>query len=62
MGPAIALFVQTIIFWIRHRHLDDDVYMTYDTESDLEGETPVDNDTKVVETGTEKVDPLYEKN
>ncbi|KAM0252601.1 hypothetical protein ACHAQJ_007638 [Trichoderma viride] len=32
-GPAIALFVQTIVFWVRHRKLDDDVYM-------LEQETP----------------------
>ncbi|TFB00742.1 Peptide transporter PTR2, partial [Trichoderma ghanense] len=32
-GPAIALFAQTIVFWIRHHKLDDDVYM-------LEQETP----------------------
>lgn len=38
-GPAIVLFAQTAIFWIRHRDIDEDEYMTYDTESDLEVET-----------------------
>ncbi|KAI0468242.1 POT family protein [Xylaria cf. heliscus] len=28
-APAIALFVQTIIFVWRHRHVNDDVFMTY---------------------------------
>ncbi|WYZ40934.1 hypothetical protein EsH8_IV_001275 [Colletotrichum jinshuiense] len=28
-APGIALFVQTIVFWYRHRHLNDDVFMTY---------------------------------
>lgn len=28
------LFAQTAIFWIRHRDIDEDAYMTYDTESD----------------------------
>ncbi|KAI1173345.1 POT family protein [Nemania sp. FL0916] len=28
-APAIALFVQTIIFWWRHRHVNDDVFMTH---------------------------------
>ncbi|KAI0439468.1 POT family protein [Xylaria telfairii] len=28
-APAIALFVQTIIFWWRHRHVNEDVFMTY---------------------------------
>lgn len=27
-APAIALFVQTIIFWWRHRNMNDDVFMT----------------------------------
>jgi hypothetical protein len=31
-----VLFAQTAIFWIRHRDIDEDAYMTYDTESDLE--------------------------
>lgn len=26
-GPAIALFIQTVIFFIRHRHLDDEIYL-----------------------------------
>ncbi len=32
-GPAIALFAQTAIFYWRHRHIDDEIYM-------LEQETP----------------------
>ncbi|KAK2005719.1 POT family protein [Colletotrichum eremochloae] len=28
-APGIALFFQTIVFWLRHRHLNDDVFMTY---------------------------------
>ncbi|KAI1388541.1 PTR2-domain-containing protein [Hypoxylon trugodes] len=31
-APAIALFVQTIIFWWRHRNVNDDVFMTYDED------------------------------
>ncbi|KAL1647372.1 peptide transporter ptr2 [Diplodia intermedia] len=31
-GPAIALFVQTVIFWFRYRHMDDDEFMTYEDE------------------------------
>lgn len=47
-GPAIALAIQTVIFWFRYRHLNDDDFMTYeeqfpssDDESDagaIEGE------------------------
>lgn len=36
MGPAIALFAQTVIFWFRHRHLDDTSYMTYDDDEEEE--------------------------
>lgn len=36
MGPAIALFVQTAIFWWRHHDMDDNAYMTYDDEEDEE--------------------------
>lgn len=32
MGPAIVLFAQTAIFWIRHRNVDEDAYMTYDDD------------------------------
>ncbi|KAI1184381.1 POT family protein [Nemania serpens] len=28
-APAIALFVQTVIFWWRHRHVNEEVFMTY---------------------------------
>ncbi|KAJ2980032.1 hypothetical protein NUW58_g7051 [Xylaria curta] len=28
-APAIALFIQTIIFWWRHRHVNEEVFMTY---------------------------------
>lgn len=35
MGPAIVLFAQTAIFWLRHRNVDEDAYMTYDDDEDL---------------------------
>ena len=40
-GPAIALFVQTAIFWWRHRGLNDDEFMTVeeDEEDRLAGHT-----------------------
>ncbi|KAL7818536.1 POT family domain-containing protein [Trichoderma gracile] len=52
-GPAIALFAQTIVFWIRHHKLDDDVYM-------LEQETPSQSQAQLTQTadlepGQEKV-------
>ncbi|KAF7557057.1 hypothetical protein G7046_g6119 [Stylonectria norvegica] len=28
-APTIALFVQTIVFWIRHKHMNDEEFMTY---------------------------------
>ncbi|TFK53840.1 MFS peptide transporter [Heliocybe sulcata] len=31
-GPAIALFVQTIIFWFRYKHIDNEEFMTYEEE------------------------------
>ncbi|KAI2602034.1 PTR2-domain-containing protein [Hypoxylon sp. NC1633] len=31
-APAIALFVQTIIFWWRHRHINDDAFMTHEED------------------------------
>lgn len=37
-APAIALAVQTIIFWWRHRNVNDDVFMTY--KEDYEPKTP----------------------
>ncbi|GME41663.1 Oligopeptide transporter [Neofusicoccum parvum] len=32
-GPAIALFVQTVIFYFRYKHIDNDEFMTYEDES-----------------------------
>lgn len=37
-APAIALAVQTAIFWWRHRNVNDDVFMTY--EEDYQPKTP----------------------
>ncbi|KAK2063274.1 POT family protein [Colletotrichum caudatum] len=34
-APGIALFFQTIAFWVRHRNVNDDVFMTY--KEDYEG-------------------------
>ncbi|KAL9096062.1 MAG: hypothetical protein Q9165_001584 [Trypethelium subeluteriae] len=31
-GPAIALFVQTVIFWFRYKHMDSDEFMLYEEE------------------------------
>ena len=61
MGPAIVLFVQTAIFWIRHRNVDEDAYMTYDSESDVEPETVLGQDAKIAEAGAEAEAPVYEK-
>ncbi|PNP44997.1 hypothetical protein TGAMA5MH_03412 [Trichoderma gamsii] len=44
-GPAIALFVQTIVFWIRHHKLDDDVYM-------LEQDTPTHSQARLSHSDT----------
>ena len=62
MGPAIVLFAQTAVFWIRHHNIDEDAYMTYDSESDVEDDTALSKDSKVTETGAEKVEPIYTKN
>ncbi|KAL1971303.1 hypothetical protein VTN77DRAFT_255 [Rasamsonia byssochlamydoides] len=32
LGPAIALAVQTVIFWFRYKHLNDDEFMTYEED------------------------------
>ncbi|KAI1843498.1 hypothetical protein JX266_010324 [Neoarthrinium moseri] len=44
-APAIALFVQTIIFWWRHRNINDDVFMTHaeDFEQDVAHEKKLGN-------------------
>ncbi|EPQ59685.1 MFS peptide transporter [Gloeophyllum trabeum ATCC 11539] len=33
-GPAIALFVQTVIFWFRYKHIDNEDFMTYEEEEE----------------------------
>lgn len=53
MGPAIALFVQTAIFWIRHRNIDEDEYMTYDDEAETTTVSPLKGD-----ASSDKVDTL----
>lgn len=37
-APAIALFVQTVVFWWRHRNVNDDAFMTF--EEDFQQLTP----------------------
>ena len=37
-GPGLALAAQTIVFWFRYRHLDDDEFMTYEQEETIENE------------------------
>lgn len=37
-GPAIALAAQTVIFWFRYRHLNDDEFMTYEDQYEGDGE------------------------
>jgi len=32
-GPAIALALQTVVFWWRYRWMNDDTFMTYDKEA-----------------------------
>jgi len=44
-APAIALAVQTVLFWWRHRHVNDEVFMTY--KEDFES---VDSEKKADET------------
>ncbi|KOS20846.1 Peptide transporter PTR2 [Escovopsis weberi] len=41
VGPAVALFVQTIIFWVRHHKLDDEIYM-------LDQDTPTQSNAVLV--------------
>ncbi|KAH6888130.1 POT family-domain-containing protein [Thelonectria olida] len=31
-APAIVLFVQTVVFWLRHHHVNDEEFMTYEDE------------------------------
>ena len=35
-GPAIALAVQTVIFWFRWKHMDEDEFLTYEEEVEVE--------------------------
>lgn len=60
-GPAIVLFAQTAVFWIRHRGIDEDAYMTYDTESDLGVEATESKQGENVVVMGEKVAPHENK-
>ena len=42
-GPAIALFVQTIIFWFRYKHMDSDEFMLYEEEEKRKLDRPTDS-------------------
>lgn len=46
-GPSIALFVQTAIFYWRHRGINEDKFMTYEEDSDSEPIIPGDGEKKV---------------
>ncbi|KAI0390898.1 POT family protein [Xylariaceae sp. FL0594] len=46
-APGIALAAQTVVFWFRHRHVNDDVFMTYKedfVEQEQESERKEDGD------------------
>ncbi|KAJ7811025.1 hypothetical protein B0H14DRAFT_2861285 [Mycena olivaceomarginata] len=49
IGPAIALFVQTIIFWIRYRDVDEEKFMTYEDDNVEEGKNSSSEHEKSVE-------------
>jgi hypothetical protein len=49
-APAIALFAQTIVFWYRHRGINDDEFMVYeDDATEAEQREPI-KETKTNET------------
>ncbi|ROV88123.1 hypothetical protein VMCG_10445 [Cytospora schulzeri] len=61
IGPAIVLFAQTAVFWIRHHNFDKDTYMTYDSESDVEEDSVSGRNAKTAEMGVETdIPPKYE--
>lgn len=47
-APAIVLFVQTVIFWLRHHHINEEEFMTYETDevTDEEDQRVNTNDEK----------------
>lgn len=55
-GPAIALFIQTAIFWWRHRDLNDDEYMTAEDDEDhhLDGQSEPRSAEKLSETDSQE--------
>ncbi|KAI3339220.1 POT family protein [Ustulina deusta] len=53
-APAIALFVQTIIFWWRHRHINEEVFMT--REEDFESLHSTEEKVGKTAPGGNKVD------
>lgn len=55
-GPAIALFVQTIIFHWKYKHVDNDEFMTYEEEEQRAMlSTPTYDRKPEAHTGTEEV-------
>ena len=42
-GPAIALAVQTVIFWFRYKHMDSDEFMLYEEEESRKHDNPSDS-------------------
>lgn len=64
-GPAIALAVQTVIFWFRYKHLNDDEFMTYEdqygSQEALEGKKEDDAGVRVPETISEEASLRDEK-
>lgn len=63
-GPAIALAVQTVIFWFRYKHLNDEEFMTYDEMYEEKGPDgmPVSQGVHVPETVAEETEgPRGEK-
>lgn len=62
-GPAIALCVQTVIFWFRYKHLNDEEFMTYDEMYEEKGADgmPVSQGVHVPETVLEEEGPRGEK-
>ncbi|EME46276.1 hypothetical protein DOTSEDRAFT_148348 [Dothistroma septosporum NZE10] len=53
-GPAIALAVQTVIFWFRYRHMNDDEFMTYEDPKALMPAVVEKSDEVAVKAGKEQ--------
>ncbi|KAK7534140.1 POT family-domain-containing protein [Phyllosticta citribraziliensis] len=53
-GPAIALFVQTGIFWFRYKHLDGEAFMTTDEDEDTLNDEEASQDIPARDTAVEE--------